>query len=266
MRLAVKFLVDNPEYAGRSAKAQFHALELAREHGVPAPEPLLLDETGEVFGVPGVVTRFVDGRQVANPLDPLKWAQELAQLLVRIHAIRPGDRSREHLFDGNHQVLYFLRGDRPRTSAEHPLSADIFQAVRDLQSAVVEVPSVLVHMDYWPGNVLWHEDRISAVLDWDFGAYRDPAIDVAFFRMNMYLRGIKEAADIFLRSYEETSGMVVRNLGFMELTAAAQPLPDPALWIPASREMGDSEATDERAATDYYEFVSGALCRAYTGR
>ena len=121
-------------------------------------------------------------------------------------------------------------------------------------------------MDYWPGNVLWHKGQISAVVDWDFGAYGDPAIDVAYFRMNMYLRGIKEVADIFLRSYEESSGTVVQNLGLRELAAAARPLPDPALWIPASREMGDSGSTDERATTDYYEFVSGALHRAYAGR
>jgi aminoglycoside phosphotransferase (APT) family kinase protein len=151
-------------------------------------------------------------------------------------------------------------------SGGHPLSADILQAVRELQPAVAEVKPVLVHMDYWQGNVLWHEGRISAVVDWDFGAYGDPAIDVAYFRMNMYLRGIKEAADVFLRSYEEGLGKVVQNLGFRELCAAAQPLPHPVLWIPASREMGDPGATDERATSDYYEFVSEALRRAYAGR
>ena len=74
------------------------------------------------------------------------------------------------------------------------------------------------------------------------------------------------AADIFLQRYEEGSGTVVRDLGFWELAAAARPLPDPALWIPASRELGDAGATDERASTDYYEFVSDATRRAYSGR
>jgi aminoglycoside phosphotransferase (APT) family kinase protein len=187
-------------------------------------------------------------------------------MLLRVHDIRPSDRDRTDLSDANQQVLFFLRGERPRLSGGHPLSADILQAVRELQPAVAEVKPVLVHMDYWQGNVLWHEGRISAVVDWDFGAYGDPAIDVAYFRMNMYLRGIKEAADVFLRSYEEGPGKVVQNLGFRELCAAAQPLPHPVLWIPASREMGDPGATDERATTDYYEFVSEALRRAYAGR
>ncbi len=187
-------------------------------------------------------------------------------MLLRIHAVEPDETSREDLFDGNHQTLFFLRGDRPRINEGHPLSNDIYSAVQDLQPTLVDVPSRLVHLDYWHGNVLWHEGRISGVVDWDFGAYGDPAIDVAYFRMNMYLRGIKEAADIFLRSYEAGSGTEVENLGFRELAAAAQPLPEPALWIPASREMGDPGSTDDRATADYPEFVSGAIRRAYEGR
>ena len=82
----------------------------------------------------------------------------------------------------------------------------------------------------------------------------------------MYLRGIKPVADIFLKRYEEESGAAVRNLGFWELACAARPLPNPAHWIPASREMGDAGSTDERADTHYYEFVAEARQRAYDGR
>ena len=92
-----------------------------------------------------------------------------------------------------------------------------------------------------------------------------PALDVGYFRLNMYLRGIKEAADVFLEHYEAARGPVT-NLGFWELACAARALPDPAAWIPASREMGDLGATDDRAETDYYEFVEGALRRARGGR
>ena len=80
----------------------------------------------------------------------------------------------------------------------------------------------------------------------------------------MHLRGIKEAADIFLKHYEAVSGPV-RNLGFWELASAARPLPDPLAWTPASREMGDITATDDRADSDYYEFVADAIQRARDG-
>jgi len=38
---------------------------------------------------------------------------------------------------------------------------------------------------------LWHEGRLSSIVDWDFASSGDPVLDVACFRMNMYLRGIK---------------------------------------------------------------------------
>ena len=244
----------------------FHAAVLAREHGVPVPEPVLLDETGEVLGVPGVVSRFIEGRQVANPESPKRWAEDLARQLVQIHSIRPGERDRPFLYDGNHQTLFFTGGSYPMRMAGHPRAADISEAVRRLQSTLVPTPPVLVHLDYWHGNVLWHGGRISAVLDWDFAGYGDPAIDVAYFRMNMYLRGIKDAADLFLRAYERQTGATVKNLGFRELAAAAQCLPSPLGWVPMTREMGGPQVADELAVAQYEEFVADALRRAYEGR
>ena len=82
----------------------------------------------------------------------------------------------------------------------------------------------------------------------------------------MYLRGVKEASEIFLKRYEAESGAVVENLGFWEPAAAARALPKPEDEIPQSREMGDAAAIPERASTDYYEFVFEAKRRAYDGR
>ena len=156
--------------------------------------------------------------------------------------------------------------NNPELMAGHPLSSDILDAVRKLQSKIVPAPPVLVHLDYWHGNVLWRHGRISAVLDWDFAGYGDPGIDVAYFRMNMHLRGIKDAADCFLKAYERQSGETVRNLGFRELAAVAQPLPSPMRWIPVIKVMGGAQITDERAIAQYEDFVAGALQRAYEGR
>ena len=83
-RLVVKFMIDQPEYSVRNATCHFHALRLAREYGIPAPEPIYLDEAGYILGAPGLVMRFINGRQVADPADPVAWAQHQAQMLLRI--------------------------------------------------------------------------------------------------------------------------------------------------------------------------------------
>ena len=266
LRLVAKLLVDEPVEAPQLAAASFHALRLVRAHGIPAPEPIYLDETGAVLGAPGIVTRFVEGRQETDRRDPVAWAAALARLLVRIHDISPSEKDRQHLFDGNHMALYILRGDEPERRAGHALADVIYDTVRELRSSVSPVATSLIHMDYWHGNVLWRDRQVTAILDWDHASYGDPVLDVSYFRMNMYLRGIREAAEPFLECYEAESGAAVRDLGFWELAAAARPLPDPVLWIPMSREMGDASSTDERAGTDFVEFVHDAKGRAHAGR
>ncbi len=167
VRLVVKFLIDEPEEATRSAIAGFHAFGLAQAHGVPVPEPFFLDEIGDVLGVPGIVTRFVEGRQVWNPRDPALWAQGFARLLLRIHAVRPSAQDHNCLFNGHDEGLFMLRDDWSKRKEGHPLSAEIMGALRELRPTIVPGRSVLIHMDYWHGNVLWREGRVSALLDWD---------------------------------------------------------------------------------------------------
>jgi aminoglycoside phosphotransferase (APT) family kinase protein len=113
---------------------------------------------------------------------------------------------------------------------EHSSGTDLWHTIRDLSSQLrADTPSLL-HIDYWSGNILWHEDEISAVLDWEEAAYGDPAVDVAYARMNMVMMGAPNAADEFLRIYEAKMGRKIENLGFWELAASVRPMIDPIGW------------------------------------
>ena len=252
-------MTDDPD--PERATADFHGLRIARKHGIPAPEPLYLDETGELLGIPGIVSGFIEGVQVSRPEDVRSWAADIARMLLRVHDARPSAEDRRHIYDGREMGLYFLRDNWPDTMAGHPLTAPIFEAVLEMRGSLRRVRPVFLHMDYWPGNILWCRGRISGLVDWDAASYGDPALDVGYFRMNMYLRGIKEAADIFLDYYESESGPV-ENLGFWELACAARPLPAPARWLLEFYETDDVSSIVSRAETDFREFVESAMRRA----
>ncbi len=237
LRLVVKRMTDDPD--PERATADYYGLRIARKHGIPAPEPLLLDATGEMLGVPGIVTTFVEGVQIASPKDTRSWAKDYAELLLRIHDVSLDADDKSHIYDGKELGLYFLTDDWPERMAGHPLSESVYTAIRELRCQIRKTEPVLLHMDYWPGNVLWRNGTVSAVLDWDAAAYGDPALDVGYFRMNMYLRGLKEAADPFLEYYEAASGPV-QNLGFWELACAARPLPDASRMDPRISTDGGS--------------------------
>jgi aminoglycoside phosphotransferase (APT) family kinase protein len=109
----------------------------------------------------------------------------------------------------------------------------LWHLLRELYQGIKRVAPVLLHLDYWSGNILWHENEISAVIDWEEAAFGDPAVDLGYARMNMCLMGLPDAADEFLRVYESETGHKVENLGIWELAASVRPMIDPEDWMVA---------------------------------
>ena len=217
---------------GEKARREFKTFELLNRHHVPAPEPVLLDEAGDILGSPGIVTRFVKGNlRMEVPSNAVDWARKLAQTLARIHSIPCGKDEKEFLLRGNAEASWFLKYEiPPRYMQDYPGGADLWYTMRDLSSNLPANTPTLLHIDYWSGNILWYEDQISAVLDWEEAAYGDPAIDVAYALMNIVLMGSPHAADEFLRAYESGMGHPTENLAFWELAASVRPMIDPVDW------------------------------------
>lgn len=220
---------------GEKACREFRTFELLQRYGIPVPEPLFLDETGATLGIPGIVTSYVSGRQVDKPRDPGAWARALATMLARIHRIPIEPEARSFLLDANAEATWFLRsGDVPDHMRAHPDGVEVWHRAHELSPRMRQVQGSLVHIDYWSGNILWDQGRISAILDWEEAAYGDPGIDVAYCRMDMVVNGMGHVADPFLRWYEAEMGQQVANLALWELAAAARPMFNPSGWISQS--------------------------------
>ncbi len=230
-----RYQAFGPYDRGQKARREFAALQCAYQNGIPAPQPLYLDDAGDLLGIPGIVTPYVAGAQVETPPDPIAWARALAEMLARIHAVPVDHTPRSLLLDANNEASWFVHSENvPEFMQAHPDGERVWQAVKTGLPRLEPVPPTLVHVDYWPGNILWEGDRISAVVDWEEAALGDPAIDVAYCRMDIILRGYFEAADEFLQAYEAAAGRPVQNLGLWELAAAARPMFLPQGWIDVS--------------------------------
>lgn len=239
---------------GEKARREFKAIQLANANGVPTPEPLLLDETGEVLGSPGIVTSFVPGELLLEPpAQALAWVRGMASMLARIHTVQFGPVEQEALLDADAEASWFAR------SSEVPAYMTVFaggdQVWLDFREAYGQRRTVrpgLVHLDYWSGNILWSGSAISAVLDWEEAAWGDPAIDVAYARMNLALMGLPALMDEFLSAYEVEAGRRLENLGLWELAAAVRPMVDVESW-----EMTASPQREVLSA-----FIAAAMERA----
>jgi len=140
-------------------------------------------------------------------------------------------RRAEFLLKGNAEATWFLNSEGPPVyMQEYPGGAELWQILHSQFPKIQNVSPALLHLDYWSGNILWHEDEISAVIDWEEAAYGDPAVDVGYALMNITLMGLPDAAEEFLKVYESEMESPVRNLGFWELAAAVRPMTDPQDW------------------------------------
>lgn len=237
---------------GEKARREFKTLQLLQANGIPAPVPIYLDDSGALLGTPGIVTQYVPGALVFAPEDPIAWAQKLAAALAQVHAIPCDATNRDFLLDANSEATWFIRGDQPPAAMRaHAAGLSVWQTVSDMADQLPPRPAALVHLDYWAGNVLWHEGEIAGIVDWEEAACGDPGIDVGYARMDMVLLGLSQAADAFLAAYEALRGEPVAHLGFWELVAAARPMFNPVGWI-----------AEPPASARFHQFVTAARQRA----
>ena len=69
------------------ARDEFRLLRIVRSHGVTAPEPIFLDESGELFATPIVAIEYVDGETEFAPSDVTDFIAQMVSQLVMIHGV-----------------------------------------------------------------------------------------------------------------------------------------------------------------------------------
>ncbi len=83
----------------------------------------------------------------------------------------------------------------------------------------------LLHGDYWPGNVMWQQGRLIAVLDWEDAAKGDPLTDVACARVELCCARDTGLAERFTDAYVRHASTDMARLFWWDLfvsTAALQ--------------------------------------------
>jgi len=110
-----RFPRDNRSSLPEHVAHEYKVLQLVEQAAIPAPRPLLLDAQGDLLGVPAIVLTYLPGAPVYLPRDVTSWAEQLAQALLRIHAVTPEhfDLSWLHVLDARRHP----RNDRDRSAA-----------------------------------------------------------------------------------------------------------------------------------------------------
>jgi aminoglycoside phosphotransferase (APT) family kinase protein len=234
------------------------ALELMQRANIPAPAPIWTDTSG-IFVEPAILISFVEGTPDLTPANPFGWAEKLAGVLSRIHDVRLEGDDIAMFPSGAGEDIVRVQ-ENPEIVLEHPMGEDLLRRRVLLGQRDIDSPSVFSHTDFWPGNTLWQDGDLAAVIDWEEPATSDRAMDVAYCALDIRYLGMDRVAEHFIKSYREESGDSLPNLSHWEAVGLCRPMPDIAIWVPGWVAMG-RQITKDQARQRYNEVLEDFLAR-----
>ena len=209
------------------------------------PEPYSYADADAVTA-PYLVMDWVDGSTELARDDLPAALDQMARFLVALHALDPVSLQIPEL-EPIEDPLVAIFSYLPSTDAGREVAAGL--ASGDVEQGLNRC--VVLHGDYWPGNVLWQGGRLAAVIDWEDASLGDPLADLATARVELLCRYGDDAMERFTARYlavhKETSGpLQLDTLPLWELYVSASALAAMGEWGLEPGEEARRRASTER--------------------
>jgi aminoglycoside phosphotransferase (APT) family kinase protein len=225
------------------------------------------------WGVAAPRLRFVDLERHALVLDHVEGApdlapphhpeqlEQMADMLVRIHRAPVDAELARHM-----QLPEVWWGAAPVQGRELDASLDeagvraaLLQAGRPRHANA----PVLLHGDYWPGNLLWRSGKLAAVLDWESAKLGEPLYDLAVARLDISWVFGEGAMHELTELYRARMAIDFTDLPRWDLQVALRPMGQLARWAPAYAPppLSRPDIVEQRLRAGHRRFVQQALRR-----
>jgi aminoglycoside phosphotransferase (APT) family kinase protein len=246
----------------KAAADEFKLLQLMQSLGLATQRPYHLDQSGQIFARPYLVIEYIEGQMAFSPANLDHHLLQLATHLAQIHRV---DGSKLDLSFLPESVNGCAEMGRKRPA---PVDQSLDEGrIRETLEAVWPLPqrnaSVLLHGDFWPGNVLWQDDKLAAVIDWEDAKSGDPLVDLAISRLDIvWIFGI-EAMNAFTHHYQSRMAIDYTNLPYWDLCAALRLVrlagSNLAEWAAFFPPFGRHDITEQTMREHYRFFITQAF-------
>jgi aminoglycoside phosphotransferase (APT) family kinase protein len=231
---------------------QFRLLKALGEVGISANPAVAHIRYGTDLGDEVLVTEYMEGGPVFSPPDLSDYLKQYAAAIASIHRVSLESLSNVGL---RTQEVKF-RPPEPNTP-----HFDLELKVRS-QMEACPAPlqrTFLRHGDCWPGNILWQNGRLSAIIDWEEAVLGDPLSDLGVCRFDLFILFGWEAMEEFTAHYLEFSGFDSEWIPWWDLWASLRPAPFIPDWSSVYPGLGRPDVTTESITRDLYIFAEAAL-------
>ena len=247
----------------QAAADEFKLLQITQSAGLATQTPYHLDQSGQIFPTPYLVMEYIEGQPDFAPTNLADFIFQFAIQLAKIHSI---DSSKLDLafLPTQTKTLTDNLGKRP-ANLDHSLDeGQIRDALEANWLSVRRRPSVLLHGDFWPGNVLWQAGQLVAVIDWEDAKLGDPLADLAISRLDMLWIFGRNAKQELTQHYQSLlshsrMGSDFTNLPYWDLYAALRPASSIAEWATVYPPWGRADITEETMRAGHKWFITQAF-------
>tara|TARA_Y100000816_G_scaffold183162_1_gene132730 strand:- start:1330 stop:2181 length:852 start_codon:yes stop_codon:yes gene_type:complete len=181
--------------AENSIKTEYLLLEKLHQTKVPCAKPIHLDNSKEILDKDFMLMTYLEGTIEIPKIKNFGFLNKMVGILKNIHnvdtKILPTLPCR---FDPTYDLFEFLPNAR--------INKELKAILKGYDTSYSGKP-VLLHGDFWPGNILWTKDEISGVLDWEYAAIGDPVSDLAVASLELKYDYGKRGVDRFLDLYSK---------------------------------------------------------------
>jgi aminoglycoside phosphotransferase (APT) family kinase protein len=213
-QLQITLRAHGPTHGGHEANVEFQLLAALHAAGLAVPKPLAFDESLSLLSHPYLLLAFVEG-STAIPSDLAEtYITAMADQLAAVHNTATTMLPKLPLrLDPVPELLDLLPPDAEWRGLR--------QALARMQSSSFAAVPHLLHGDFWPGNVIWQDGKIAAILDWEDAAIGDPLSDVACSCLELrYIYG-QWGADCFKKAYAQHRSLDLGRFALWQAYVAA---------------------------------------------
>ncbi len=202
--------------AENSIKTEYLLLEKLHQTKVPCAKPIHLDHSKEILDKDFMLMTYLEGTIEIPKIKNFGFLNKMVGILKNIHnvdtKILPTLPCR---FDPTYDLFEFLPNAR--------INKELKAILKGYDTSYSGKP-VLLHGDFWPGNILWTKDEISGVLDWEYAAIGDPVSDLAVASLELKYDYGRRGVDRFLDLYSKNFSIDQSRLSLWLIYVSASTL------------------------------------------
>ena len=250
----------------QAAADEYRILQAVHAAGVKTPAPLLFDASGEILPEPYMVVEYVEGAVAYAPAHVIPFVEQIAAELAKLHSLELGEFSRDLAFLPR-QRARLARIAAPPTELDHSLDeGSIRAALEPVWPRLLDTPPAhhaLLHGDFWPGNLLWKEGKLAAIVDWEDAEVGNPLMDFAITRLDTLWIFGEAALAAFTHHYQTLTALDFTALPYWDLVASLRPAGQIGEWAAGWPALGRADITEATMRAGHHFFVNQAMARLH---